>query len=152
MCITTVVAAVIERDGKILVGQRRRGDRHPLKWEFPGGKLEHGEHPAAALARELAEELDIRAIIGGEIARYEYQYPGHAAILLIFYRVREFEGEPRNRAFEALAWESAARLPEYDFLEGDVEFVRALANAAAGTPRRVRRSSVAKGRGRLDRG
>ena len=48
-----VVAAVIERDGKILIGQRRKTDSHGLKWEFPGGKVERGESPAAALAREL---------------------------------------------------------------------------------------------------
>jgi 8-oxo-dGTP diphosphatase len=131
MELTTVVAAVIERDGKILIGQRRRDDRHPLKWEFPGGKVEDGEDPAAALRRELAEELDIRATIGDELARYRYQYPGRAAILLIFYRVQEFAGEPRNHAFEALTWESAARLPEYDFLEGDTEFVNALAKSAS---------------------
>jgi mutator protein MutT len=53
-----VVAAVIERmDRRILIGQRRRGDTSPLKWEFPGGKIEAGEEPEEALARELREEL-----------------------------------------------------------------------------------------------
>ena len=59
-----VVAAVIERDGQILIGQRKARGRHGLKWEFPGGKVEPGEEPRAALARELREELAIEAVIG----------------------------------------------------------------------------------------
>jgi len=121
--VTTVVAAVIERDGLILIGQRKRTRQHPLRWEFPGGKVEPGENPAAALARELAEELDIQAHAGPEIMRYEYQYPGRPAILLIFYRVTQFEGEPRNLDFEQIAWAPRAQLRDYDFLEGDAGFI-----------------------------
>ena len=122
-----VVAAVIERDGKVLVGQRKRGDSHGLKWEFPGGKVEAGEVPKAALARELTEELGITAIVGSEIVRYEHRYPGRTSILLIFYRVTEFTGEPQSYAFEQITWSTPERLPEYDFLEGDRDFVRRLA-------------------------
>lgn len=124
---TTVVAAVIEREGRVLIGQRKPSGRHALKWEFPGGKVEPGEAPEAALIRELGEELAIRARIGGEITRYEYQYPGRARILLIFYRVTEFEGEPRNLDFQQLQWVGRGRLAEYDFLEGDAEFLRMFA-------------------------
>ena len=120
---TTVVAAVIERDGLVLIGQRKRTGQHPLRWEFPGGKVEPGEDPRAALARELAEELAIRARIGGEITRYEYQYPGRAPILLIFYRVTGFDGEPRNLDFEQIVWAPRANLRDYDFLEGDAGFL-----------------------------
>jgi 8-oxo-dGTP diphosphatase len=123
----TVVAAVIERDGRVLVCQRKAGDRHGLKWEFPGGKVEPGESPQKALARELIEELDIRAFIGPEIVRYEYQYPQRPVILLIFYRVDEFNGEPRNLQFEQIRWEDRDVLPSYDFLDGDTHFVRQLA-------------------------
>ena len=119
----TVVAAAIERDGLILIGQRKSTAHHPLKWEFPGGKVDPGETPETALIRELAEELSIEASIAGEIARYEYRYPGKEAILLVFYRVTEFRGEPVNRAFEKIAWVSPEKLSEYDFLEGDVDFV-----------------------------
>ncbi len=59
-----VVAAVIERDCRILIGQRKRESKHALKWEFPGGKVEPGEAPPSALARELREELAIEAVIG----------------------------------------------------------------------------------------
>lgn len=121
-----VVAALIEREGQVLICQRKAGDRHDLKWEFPGGKVELGEDPRAALARELEEELAIQASIGGEVTRYEFRYPKRAPILLVFYEVREYRGEPSNRGFEQIRWEARERLPEYDFLEGDVEFVRRL--------------------------
>lgn len=122
-----VVAAVIERGDEILIGQRRAGDRFQFKWEFPGGKVEMDEDPKVALARELQEELGIEAVIGEEVARYEYHYPGKTEILLIFMRVASYAGEPVNHVFESIRWESRARLPEYDFLDGDVDFVRRLA-------------------------
>jgi len=125
--LTTVAAAVIEKDGRILIAQRRAGTAHALKWEFPGGKVEAGETPAAALVRELREELDIEAETGLEIRRYQYNYPGRSPILLIFFKVDRFHGEPRNLIFERIAWALPRDLPSYDFLEGDVEFVRALA-------------------------
>jgi len=123
-----VVAAVIERNGQILVGQRRKSDSHGLKWEFPGGKVERGEAPAAALARELEEELGIQARVGREIVRYSHEYPKKATILLIFFSVTEFSGEPQSLAFERIVWEAPAKLPEYDFLDGDVDFVKRLAS------------------------
>jgi 8-oxo-dGTP diphosphatase len=122
--VTTVVAAVIERDGRILIAQRKPTGQHPLKWEFPGGKVEPGEAPEAALVRELEEELAIQARVEREIARYEYQYPERAPILLIFYRVMEFSGEPKNLDFEQILWVPQERLSDYDFLEGDAEFLR----------------------------
>jgi mutator protein MutT len=128
--VTTVVAAVIERDGVVLIGQRKRGGQHGLRWEFPGGKVEPDEAPEAALARELQEELAIRAHIGTEIMRYAYQYPGRSPILLIFYRVAGFEGEPRNLDFERIVWTPRESLSGYDFLEGDAEFIRQYASAA----------------------
>jgi 8-oxo-dGTP diphosphatase len=122
-----VVAAVIEKDGLVLLGQRRRDDSHPLKWEFPGGKVEEGETPRDGLKRELQEELSINAEIGPEISRHEFKYPRRSRVLLIFHRVTKWRGEMRNGAFEQILWEQPARLPEYDFLEGDVDFVRRLA-------------------------
>jgi 8-oxo-dGTP diphosphatase len=124
---TVVVAAIIERDGKVLACQRHENGAHPLKWEFPGGKVEPGETPVQALQRELEEELEIEAQIGPEITRYEYAYAGKAPILLIFYQVTQFRYEPQNRVFHAMRWETKSHLPDYDFLEGDVNFVRRLA-------------------------
>lgn len=122
-----VVAAVIEKDGLVLIAQRKKGGRHSLKWEFPGGKVEPGESPRVALARELREELGIEAEIGVELARTEFAYPRGAAIQLIFLHVIRFKGEPQNAVFEQIRWEKRGNLPSYDFLEGDVEFVRRLA-------------------------
>ncbi len=123
-----VVVAVMERDGLVLICQRKPGGRHPLKWEFPGGKVEPGETNEAALARELQEELGVSAEVGPEITRYEYAYPGRPPVLLIFHRVRGWRGQPLNLAFAEIRWERPGRLPEYDFLEGDREFVRRLAH------------------------
>jgi 8-oxo-dGTP diphosphatase len=120
---TTVVAAVIERDGSILIAQRKRTGHHPLKWEFPGGKVESNETPEAGVVRELREELDIGVQVGAEIGRYEFQYKGRWPIMLMFYRVVDFSGEPKNVDFEQILWAPRERLSDYDFLEGDAEFL-----------------------------
>jgi len=127
--LTTVVAAVIRRGGRILICRRKHDQPHPRKWEFPGGKVEAGESPQEALARELREELDIDARIGDEVERYEFRYPGKDPILLVFYAAPDFSGEPRNCVFEEIRWAEAKILPDFDFLEGDVDFVKRLAAA-----------------------
>jgi len=119
-----VVAAVIERNGKILIGQRKRGGSHPLKWEFPGGKVEAGEESRAALVRELREELGVEAQAGEEMDAYEVRYGEGPLTQLRFYRVTQFEGEPQNLDFEQIVWEQLDRLPDYDFLAGDLRFVK----------------------------
>ena len=120
---TTVVAGVLEREGKILICRRRADQPHPLKWEFPGGKLEAGESPDAALIRELREELGIESEAGAEITRYEFTYPGKQPILLIFMKVTAWRGDIENRIFETILWDRAEALSGYDFLEGDAEFL-----------------------------
>jgi 8-oxo-dGTP diphosphatase len=125
--VTIVVAGVLHREGMVLVCRRRADQPHPLKWEFPGGKLEARESPEAALARELHEELGIEAVGCSELMRYEFAYPGKNPILLIFLAVSDWLGEPQNRIFETMAWESPERLKDYDFLEGDARFLDAIA-------------------------
>ena len=120
-----VVAGIIERQGRCLICRRKREQSHPLKWEFPGGKVEPGETPEQALTRELEEELGILGAAGQEVMRYQHTYPGRDTILLIFFRVREFGGEPRNVIFHEMRWEPAAKLAAFDFVEGDMEFIRA---------------------------
>jgi 8-oxo-dGTP diphosphatase len=125
--VLTVVAGVIrDREGRILVGQRRRDDTHALKWEFPGGKVEAGEEPEQALIRELREELGIEAVLGGELSRFPYRYGSRPPFVLIFFDVADYAGTPVNNVFERIAWEEPRRLPNYDFLDADVEFVRRL--------------------------
>jgi len=123
-----VVAAILERDGAILICRRKPEQSHPLKWEFPGGKIEPGETPAEALARELEEELGIVDARGDEIARYQYAYPGKNPMLLIFFRIHSFTGEPRNLIFQEMRWEVPANLGNFDFVEGDRDFIRSLAH------------------------
>jgi 8-oxo-dGTP diphosphatase len=123
---TIVVAGILRRDGKFLIGQRQARDRHGLKWEFPGGKVERGETPRQALQRELREELGIEAKVGREIARYEHSSAGRPPLTLLFLSVESFQGEPSGRAFEQIKWEDAEALTNYDFLDGDYDFVRRL--------------------------
>jgi 8-oxo-dGTP diphosphatase len=118
-----VVAALIVKDGKILVCQRTKHQTMPLKWEFPGGKIEEGEQPREALRRELDEELGIDAIIGEEIARIRHEYRSGNSVELRFYVVHEFRGELENRIFRDMKWAERTELPSFDFLEADLKLV-----------------------------
>ena len=133
--IVEVVATVIEHAGLILIGQRKPRGRHALKWEFPGGKVEPGEGSREALVRELREELGIEARIGDEIERYDFSYSAGNVTRLIFFNVTEFSGEPVNLDFEQIAWAPLNRLADYDFLEGDVAFVRKMGKSTGTMPR-----------------
>jgi 8-oxo-dGTP diphosphatase len=123
-----VVAALITRAGKLLVCQRTRHQTMPLKWEFPGGKIEEGEQPRDALRRELDEELGIQATIGDELARIQHEYPNGGMVELRFYIVREYKGELENRIFKDIQWVVPKDLPKFDFLEADLTLVNDLAS------------------------
>ena len=118
-----VVAGIIEKEGRILICQRRPDQAHPRKWEFPGGKIESGETPAEALQRELWEELGVETVVGEELLRYEFSYPTKTPILLIFLKVAECTGNIDNRIFAQVEWCAISALREYDFLEGDADFI-----------------------------
>jgi len=122
-----VVAALILQEGKLLVCQRTRHQTMPLKWEFPGGKIEEGEQPRDALRRELDEELGIIATVGEELARIQHEYPNGGMVELRFYIVREFKGELENRIFRDMQWAKPKDLPGFDFLEADLTLVKDLA-------------------------
>jgi 8-oxo-dGTP diphosphatase len=134
---TTVVAGVLERDGRILICQRRADQLHSLKWEFPGGKVEVGESPEAALVRELREELGVETTSVAELMRYEFTYPRKEPILLIFLRAVASPGAIENRIFAAIAWARPDALQSFEFLEGDAPFLTALNGLQWRTERRA---------------
>ncbi len=127
----TVVAALIEHQGRILACQRPRGGRFALMWEFPGGKIEAGETPEQALVRELREELGATAKIGREVFRTTYaSVELREPIELIFFTARVAPDEIQNLQFEQVAWREAETLPELDFLAADRELVTKLASGS----------------------
>ncbi|HWY53633.1 MAG TPA: (deoxy)nucleoside triphosphate pyrophosphohydrolase [Terriglobales bacterium] len=121
-----VVAALIFKDGKVLVCQRTKHQTMPLKWEFPGGKIEEGEQPRDALRRELDEELGIGAKIDEEVSRIVHEYPGGGSVELRFFVVREYQGNIENKIFREIRWSPRSELSQYDFLEADLPLVRDL--------------------------
>lgn len=129
-----VVAALILKEEKILICQRTKQQPHPLKWEFPGGKIEPFEEPVAALSRELEEELGIRASIGRKVAVIQHNYGANNAVELQFYLVESYEGELQNRIFRDIRWVHRKELPTFDFLEADVAMVNDIANGRLELP------------------
>ena len=117
-----VVAGVVVGGGRVLLCRRRPGVHNGLKWEFPGGKLEAGESPEEALARELKEELDIEVRVERVCDVVYHRYPDRD-VLLLFYTCRVVGGTPRPLDCAAVEWVSPARLGEYDFAEADRAFV-----------------------------
>jgi len=122
-----VAAALILRGDTVLICQRRADQPMAHKWEFPGGKMEQGETAEQALARELDEELSIRAEIGSRVLRLRHTYRSGGAVDLQFFAVHRFEGELRNNIFQEVRWCELRDLPAYDFLAADRSLIRDLA-------------------------
>ena len=122
----TVVAAIIQHGGRVLICQRRKGDTFGLKWEFPGGKLEPGETFLHCLQRELQEELSIKI---GSVERVEFQTAryddgGHFSVAYCY--ISDFDGEPKNNVFEEIRWVEPRELAAFDILEGNKEIIAQL--------------------------
>jgi 8-oxo-dGTP diphosphatase len=122
-----VAAALIVREGEVLIGQRRADQPMPLLWEFPGGKIEPGESAQQALARELSEELGIQAEVGPPVVRIRHHYRRGGAVDLQFFTVREFAGEIQNQIYEQVRWVKLTELTDYEFLAADRGLIRDLA-------------------------
>jgi 8-oxo-dGTP diphosphatase len=122
-----VAAGLIVRGGEILIGQRRPNQPMALKWEFPGGKIEPGESPQQALARELQEELGIQASIGPLVTHIRHNYRHGGAVDLQFFAVRDFSGEIVNHIYHQFLWVRMEDLSDYEFLAADRELIRDLA-------------------------
>jgi 8-oxo-dGTP diphosphatase len=129
----SVAVGIIMRGGLILACQRRRTVSYPLKWEFPGGKIEPGETPREALVRELNEELAIDAVPGEELLTHEWVYRGgipdprrDPAFRVTYFLVRSFSGEPVNLCFETIRWVPVEELASMDILEGNRDAIALL--------------------------
>jgi 8-oxo-dGTP diphosphatase len=122
-----VVAALVrrERDGHILVSQRRADQSLPLHWEFPGGKIEPGEAPEAALVRELREELGCDAEVGAIFEVVFHAYETFDLYMLV-YAVR-IVGTPEPRQVAAVAWVAPRELPSMTLPPADYPLARRLA-------------------------
>lgn len=124
--ITEVAAAVLLRpDGSFLLGQRAPGTFYPGYWEFPGGKVEPGETPRAALVRELAEELEIAVREAHPWVLREFEYE-HAHVRLHFFRVTAWEGELRDHVHAALEWQRPGATTVAPMLPANAPILKAL--------------------------
>ena len=127
-----VAGLVVGGDGRILITQRRADQALPLQWEFPGGKIEPGESPTAALVRELREELGVEAEVGGIWEALFHAYPEFELIMLV-YRCRLGPDQvPRPVEVADLRWRPPDDLGDLDILPADAPLVRRL--AAEGAP------------------
>ena len=123
--IRVVAAALIGPDRRVLIAERPAGKHMAGRWEFPGGKLAPGESEAAALARELAEELGIQMRGGSPWLRLTHEYEDRV-VELSLWLVEQYGGEPRGLEGQALKWVEPAALGGEDLLEADRPFVTAL--------------------------
>ncbi len=116
-----VVAAVIERGGRILIARRPRASHLAGLWEFPGGKPKPGETPQEALRREITEELGAAVTVGELLETVEWAYPDKR-VRLSFYRCA-IEGEPRPLEGQEIAWVMPAELDRYQFPPADASLI-----------------------------
>ena len=129
-----VVAGLITDGDRILITQRMASQAMPLKWEFPGGKIEHGESPVQALRRELLEEIGVPVQIGRIWDVLYHAYPAFDLLMLIYVCAIE-SGQPSCCEVEDLAWVLPRELTDYDILAADAPVVRRL--GLEGAPSRI---------------
>ena len=124
--IHVAVAAIVNANDEVLVSQRKEGTHLGGYWEFPGGKLEQGETIAAALARELKEELDIAPLSSRPLIRARYHYT-EKSVLLDVWRIESYSGVPRGVEGQRIAWRSIHALDHEAFPPADLPIINALA-------------------------
>jgi 8-oxo-dGTP diphosphatase len=125
MKITEVVAGIIWKDGKILLARRGNHKSLPGKWEFPGGKIEHGESPEIALERELLEEFNIKTKTRKYFTTNEHQYPDFRIRLICFHS--DFtDGHFSLTDHDQIVWCNLEDIDKYDFAEADIPVMKKL--------------------------
>ena len=129
-----VLAAVIARDGRLLVTRRLEGTHLSGYWEFPGGKCEPGEAHESCLAREILEELDVVAEVGPEILVTEHAYPSRTVRL--HFRWCRIQGEPKAVLGQAMRWITREELGDLQFPEADRELIDLLVKSTSPAPNR----------------
>jgi 8-oxo-dGTP diphosphatase len=125
-----VTAAVISRDGRVLIARRPPGGRHPGAWEFPGGKVEPLETARECIVREMAEEMGVRVSAGRRLAIIRHRFPD-LDIELVAFDCRIIEGEPEDIGCVEHAWVRPEELWSYDLLPPDHALSRLLPGRAA---------------------
>jgi 8-oxo-dGTP diphosphatase len=121
-----VVAALVrDEDGRVLLTRRRADQPMPLLWELPGGKVEEGEAPVEALARELREELGCDATVGRIDDVVFHRYPAFDLVMLVY--ACRLDGTPRAVEVAACAWVAPRDLARYDVLPADLPLMERLA-------------------------
>lgn len=123
----TVTAAILVKDGRVLIARRRSTDRLAGKWEFPGGTIEEGETPEACLKREMKEEFDIDVTVGDCLGESVYHYP-HGAVRLLAYATRWRDGQMTMRAHDDYRWVPPHHLNRYDLAPADIPLAREVMN------------------------
>ena len=119
-----VVAGLILQNNKLLICQRPNFKDHPLKWEFPGGKIKNDETNEEALFREINEELSINILNYEELISYNFDYKDlKKQVFIYFYLVNNFSGKVLNNFHKELKWIEIKDIREYDFLEGDLKII-----------------------------
>ena len=124
-----VAAAIIEKDSKVLIAKRRKGDTLGGKWEFPGGKIEPGETPEECLKRELKEELDIETEIGALFTSTIFIYY-MVPVELLAYKVKYISGDLKVSDHDEIAWVDAQDLDSYDLVKADRPIAKAILTSA----------------------
>ena len=119
-----VVAGLILQNDKLLICQRPKFKDHPLKWEFPGGKIKKHESSEDALIREINEELSINIISYKELISYSFNYSNlNKTVIINFYLIKNFTGKILNNFHNQLKWIEIKHIRQYDFLEGDLKII-----------------------------
>jgi 8-oxo-dGTP diphosphatase len=120
-----VTAAIIQRKNRYLIAQRRSDGKLPLKWEFPGGKVDPGETLEECLARELHEEFGVRATVKNFICQNQHKYE-HMAVEVNFYEVELLDQELQLNDHADIAWVHWDEIAQYDLVEADKDVVAQL--------------------------